>query len=151
MLLRAVSTKITIGVVAAAVVALVGTPVAGADSGPQPKVEYVDNVHWSQEADGSETVAYDAATFGSNNLEGDAKKETVWVLKVAHASFPNAPSVTVKVMGNMCDKYGNCSSKPGAHWLYQQSTLNRIRYDTVNPDDIWDLADGGEILANNWT
>src|SRR5277367_3444873 len=43
--------------------------VAGADSGPQPKVEYVENVHWSQEADGSETVAYDAATFGSSNLD----------------------------------------------------------------------------------
>jgi hypothetical protein len=28
-------------------------PGGGADSGPQPKVEYVDNVHWSQEADGS--------------------------------------------------------------------------------------------------
>ena len=54
---------------------------AAADSGPQPKVEYVQNVHWTQEADGTETVAYDAATFGSSNLEGDAKKETVWVLK----------------------------------------------------------------------
>jgi hypothetical protein len=137
--------------VAAAVAALVGTPVAGADSGPQPKVEHVENVHWSQEADGSETVAYDAATFGSSNLEGDAKKETVWVLKVAHASFPNVPSVTVNVMGNMCDKYGACSSKPAAHWLYQRSTLNRINYDNVNRDNIWDLADGGEILANNWT
>ncbi len=137
--------------VAAAVVALVGAPVAGADSGPQPNVEYVKNVHWSQEADGSETVAFDAATFGSSNLEGDAKKETVWVLKVAHASFPNVPSVTVNVMGNMCDKYGACSSEPAARWVYQQSTLNRIRYDSVNPDNIWDLADGGKILANNWT
>jgi hypothetical protein len=51
----------------------------------------------------------------------------------------------------MCDKYGACSSKPAAHWLYQRSTLNRINYDNVNPDNIWDLADGGEILANNWT
>jgi hypothetical protein len=137
--------------VAAAVAALVGTPVAGADSGPQPKVEYVENVHWTQEADGSETVAYNAATFGSSNLEGDAKKETVWVLKGAHDSFPNASSVTVNVMGNMCDKYGNCSSKPAAHRLYQASTLNRINYDNVNPDHIWDLADGGAILDNNWT
>ena len=61
-------------VVAAALPALIGTPVAGADPGPQPKVENVENVHWSQEADGSETVAYDAATFASSNLEGDAKK-----------------------------------------------------------------------------
>jgi hypothetical protein len=143
--------KLPAAVVAAAVIALVGTPAAGADSGPQPKVEYVENVHWSQEADGSETVAYDAATFGSSNLEGDAKKETVWVLKVAQASFPSASSVTVNVMGNMCDKYGACSSKPAAHWLYQRSTLNRINYDNVEPDNIWDLADGGEILANNWT
>ena len=45
----------------------------------------------------------------------------------------------------------NCSSKPAAHWLYQQSTLNRINYDNVNSDNIWNLADGGEILANNWT
>ena len=51
-------------------IALVGTPVAAADSGPQPKVEYVQDVHWTQEADGTETVAYDAATFGSSNLEG---------------------------------------------------------------------------------
>jgi hypothetical protein len=143
--------RLSSAAVAAAVVTLVGTPVAEADSGPQPKVEYVQNVHWSQEADGSETVAYDAATFGSDNLEGDAKKETVWVLKVAHASFPSASSVKVNVMGNMCDKYGNCSSKPAAHWLYQQSTLNRINYDNVSPDKIWDLADGGVILANNWT
>lgn len=143
--------RLSSAALAAAVVALVGTPVAGADSGPQPKVEYVQNVHWSQEADGSETVAYDAATFGSSNLEGDAKKETVWVLKVAHASFPNAPRVTVNVMGNMCDKYGNCSREPAARWIYQMTTLNRINYDNVNPDNIWDLADGGEILASNWT
>jgi uncharacterized protein with LGFP repeats len=141
----------SLALVAAAVIALVGTPVAAADSGPQPKVEHVDNVHWSQEADGSETVAYDAATAVSDNLEGDAKKETVWVLKVAHASFPNASSVTVNVMGNMCDKYGACDREPAARWVYQQSTLNRIRYDTVNSDNIWDLADGGEILAKNWT
>jgi len=49
--------------------------VAGADSGPQPKVEYVENVHWSQEADGSETVAYDAATFGSSNLDRGSRQE----------------------------------------------------------------------------
>jgi hypothetical protein len=134
-----------------ATVALFAAPLAHADSGPQPKVDYVQNVQWTQEADGSETVAYDAATFGSSNLEGDAKKETVWVLKVAHASFPNAPSVTVNVMGNMCDKYGNCSAKPAAHLVYQQVTLNKINYDNVNPDNIWDLADSGSIIANNWT
>src|SRR5271163_976458 len=131
--------RLSSAAVAAAVIALVGTPVAGADSGPQPKVEYVESVHWSQEADGSETVAYDAATFGSSNLEGDAKKETVRVLKVAYASFPNVPSVTVNVMGNMCDKYGACSAKKAAYWLYDSSTLNRINYDNVNPDNNWDL------------
>jgi hypothetical protein len=38
-----------------------------------------------------------------------------------------------------------------AHWVYQQVTMNRINYDNVNPDNIWDLADSGRIFANNWT
>lgn len=137
-------------------------PLAHADtpSGPQPKVDCgsiqncwgtVDNVRWFSQPDGSEEVHYDASTLASNNLEGDAKRETVMVLNVAHTTFPNAPEVTVVVEGNMCDEYGNCSRKPAARWIYYQSTLNRINYDNVDPDNIWNLADGGSVIANNWT
>ena len=29
--------------------------------------------------------------------------------------------------------------------------LSKINYDNVDSDNIWDLADSGRIIANNWT
>ena len=132
--------------------AMLGTGTANADpdSGPQPKVIWVDNVHWTQQADGSEVVSYPAERVTSN-LEGDAKVQTHRILEVAHASFPNAPSVTVDVDLRTCDKYGNCSVTRAAQWVYTRATLNRINWDLVKSDDIWDVADSGGILAGDWT
>ncbi|MCV7242948.1 hypothetical protein H7J83_09350 [Mycobacterium mantenii] len=123
---------------------------------PQGNTPSID-AHWSKDPDGTERV-----TFNEGSGEGDAKTDTVAVLKVAQASFPDATSVVVTITGDMCDPYGNCHNAAAATLVYSHDTMAKFNFsgDYFNrfstegekhKNQIWALADNCVTFANNWS
>ncbi len=110
---------------------------------------------WTKDADGTEHV-----TVHEDSGEGDAKTDTVAVLKVAQQYFPNT-TVAIVFMGSLCDPYGNCHDADVLDLVYDSTTMAKFdfsgdyfeRWSTQgqeNKNRIWALADSCLPHVNNW-
>jgi hypothetical protein len=110
---------------------------------------------WSKDADGTEHV-----TVTEDSGEGDAKTDTVAILKVAQQYFPNT-TVAITMTGSACDNFGNCHDKDLLDLLYSATTMSRFNFSgdffsrwstqgQENKNRIWALADSCVPHVNNW-
>jgi hypothetical protein len=111
---------------------------------------------WTKDPDGTEHV-----TVMEDSGEGDAKTDTVAILKVAKASFPDATAVAITFKGSSCDHYGNCSDADVLDLVYNQDTMSKFNFNgdyfsrfstqgEANKNRIWALADSCEPHVGNW-
>lgn len=78
-------------------------------------------------------------------VKDGARFETIEILEYARAAYPNASQVTVQGSYPMVDDYGNTSTNVVINLTYLRSTLDRINFDGVDKDKIWELADTAYI------
>jgi hypothetical protein len=75
-----------------------------------------------------------------------ARLKTIDILKYAHAAYPDADEVEVQGMFPTKDAYGNDDPNTVVvDVVYDQSTLNKINFDGMDSDRIWDIRDGGTV------
>jgi hypothetical protein len=110
---------------------------------------------WTKGADGTEHV-----TINEGSGEGDAKTDTVAVLKVAQQYFPGE-TISIVMLGSACDAYGNCHDKDVLDLLYDSATMAKFNFNgdyfsrwssqgQENKNRIWALADSCLPHVNNW-
>lgn len=88
-------------------------------------------------------------TISDNLTEGlikdGARFDTIDILKYATKTYPNAPEVAVQGTFPMKDAYGNTSTDVVVNLTYLRSTLDKINFEGVDKDKIWELHDSGFV------
>lgn len=97
--------------------------------------------------DGEEVTAKFAIhdNFTEGMIKDGARFDTIDILKYAKATYPNAASVNVKGTFPMKDAYGNTSTDTVIDLTYLRSTIDKINFDGVDKDKIWELRDSGIV------
>jgi hypothetical protein len=75
-----------------------------------------------------------------------ARQQTIEILRYAHETYPDARQVTVQGMFSTKDAYGN--SDPNTIVLnvsYLKSTIDKINFDGMDSDRIWEIRDSGMV------
>ena len=80
-------------------------------------------------------------------IKAGARYKTIEILKYAAATYPNAAQVTVVGTFPMEDAYGNTTTDEVINITYLRSTLDKINFDGVDKDNIWELMDSGSIAT----
>jgi hypothetical protein len=78
-------------------------------------------------------------------IKNGARFKTIEILKYAKATYPGASQVTVQGSFPMKDAYGNTSTDVVVNLTYLKSTIDKINFDGVDKDTIWELSDSGFI------
>jgi Protein of unknown function (DUF2510) len=78
-------------------------------------------------------------------IKDGARFDTIEILKYAQATYPNASQVNVQGTFPMKDQYGNTSTDVVINITYLRSTLDKINFDGVSKDQIWEIRDFGFI------
>jgi hypothetical protein len=78
-------------------------------------------------------------------IKDGARFDTIEILKYAQAMYPNASQVNVQGTFPMKDQYGNTSTDVVINITYLRSTLDKINFDGVSKDQIWEIRDFGFI------
>ncbi|GAB3029434.1 hypothetical protein H7J11_26465 [Mycobacterium bourgelatii] len=86
--------------------------------------------------------------FTKGMIKDGARLETIKILKYAKATYPNAAQVTVEGTFPMTDQYGNTSNDIVVNVIYERSTLDKINFDGVSKDRIWEIRDSGFIAPD---
>lgn len=74
-----------------------------------------------------------------------AQIDTIEVLRYAAAEYPTVARVWVQGSFPMVDQYGNTSTDVILNVGYDKSTLDKINFDGINPDKIWEIRDAGSV------
>jgi hypothetical protein len=83
--------------------------------------------------------------FTEGLIKDGARFETIDILKYAKATYPDASEVNVQGSFPMKDQYGNTSTEVVVNITYLRSTLDKINFDGVSKDRIWEIRDSGFI------
>lgn len=86
--------------------------------------------------------------FTKGMIKDGARFETIEILRYAKATYPNAAQVTVEGTFPMTDPYGNTSTDIVVNVTYLRSTLDKINFDGVSKDRIWEIRDSGFIAPD---
>ena len=79
-------------------------------------------------------------------IKDGARLDTIDILRYARATYPDASAVNVQGTFPMTDPYGNTSTQVAIDLTYSRATLNKINFDGVNKNSIWEIRDSGSIL-----
>ena len=79
-------------------------------------------------------------------IKDGARLDTIDILRYARAPYPDASAVNVQGTFPMTDPYGNTSTQVAIDLTYSRATLNKINFDGVNKNSIWEIRDSGSIL-----
>lgn len=79
-------------------------------------------------------------------IKDGARLDTIDILKYARATYPDASAVNVQGTFPMTDPYGNTSTQVAIDLTYSRATLNKINFDGVTKNTIWEIRDSGSIL-----
>jgi hypothetical protein len=79
-------------------------------------------------------------------IKDGARLDTIDILKYARATYPDASAVNVQGTFPMTDPYGNTSTHVAIDLTYSRATLNKINFDGVTKNSIWEIRDSGSIL-----
>lgn len=83
--------------------------------------------------------------FTKSMIARNAQRETVKILKWADEAYPQAVEVTVQGRFPMKDTYGNTSNMTILDVTYSRATLDKINFDGIDSDKIWDIRDYGTV------
>lgn len=83
--------------------------------------------------------------FTKSMIARNAQRETVEILKWADEAYPQAVEVTVQGRFPMKDAYGNTSNSTILDVTYSRATLDKINFDGIDSDKIWDIRDYGTV------
>lgn len=84
--------------------------------------------------------------FTEGMIKDGARTDTIDILKYARATYPDAAAVNVQGTFPMTDPYGNTSTQVAIDLTYSRATLNKINFDGVSKNSIWEIRDSGTIL-----
>ncbi|UGU03753.1 DUF2510 domain-containing protein [Mycobacterium intracellulare] len=79
-------------------------------------------------------------------IKDGARLDTIDILRYARATYPDASAVNVQGTFPMTDPYGNTSTQVAIDLTYSRETLNKINFDGVTKNSIWEIRDSGSIL-----
>ena len=79
-------------------------------------------------------------------IKSGARQDTIDILEYAKATYPNASQVRVTGSYPLTDDYGNTSTEIVINLTYLKSTLDKINFNGVASENIWELADRGYIV-----
>lgn len=79
-------------------------------------------------------------------IKDGARLDTIDILRYARATYPAASAVNVQGTFPMTDPYGNTSTQVAIDLTYSRETLNKINFDGVTKNSIWEIRDSGSIL-----
>ncbi len=88
---------------------------------------------------------HDAFTKGM--IARQAQRDTVKILKWADEAYPQAVEVTVQGRFPMKDAYGNTSNMTILDVTYSRATLDKVNFDGIDSDRIWEIRDYGTVHA----
>lgn len=74
-----------------------------------------------------------------------ARTTTRDILRYASTRYPQADQVVVRGRFPTEDAYGNGGNTIVLNVIYTRSTLDRINWDGINSDGIWNIRDGGFV------
>jgi hypothetical protein len=79
-------------------------------------------------------------------IKDGARLDTIDILRYAKATYPDASAVNVQGTFPMTDPYGNTSTHVAIDLTYSRATLNKINFDGVSKNSIWEIRDSGSVL-----
>lgn len=79
-------------------------------------------------------------------IKDGARHDTIDILRYARATYPDASAVNVQGTFPMTDPYGNTATHVAIDLTYSRETLNKINFDGVSKNSIWEIRDSGSIL-----
>ena len=79
-------------------------------------------------------------------IKDGARRDTIDILRYARATYPDASGVNVQGTFPMTDPYGNTSTQVAIDLTYSRTTLNKINFDGVTKNSIWEIRDSGSVL-----
>jgi hypothetical protein len=74
-----------------------------------------------------------------------AQDDTIRILKYARTEYPAASRVFVEGHFPVTDDYGNSSDGVVLNVGYDRATLDKINFDGISPDQIWEIRDVGMV------
>jgi hypothetical protein len=84
--------------------------------------------------------------YNETMIKDGARRDTIDILRYARATYPDAFSVNVRGTFPMTDPYGNTSTQVAIDLTYSRETLNKINFDGVSKNTIWEIRDSGSVL-----
>ncbi|OBA64304.1 hypothetical protein A5647_02635 [Mycobacterium sp. 1100029.7] len=84
--------------------------------------------------------------YSEGMIKDGARVDTIAILRYARATYPGASAVNVQGTFPMTDPYGNTSTEVAIDLTYSKATLDKINFDGVRKDSIWEIRDSGTIL-----
>jgi uncharacterized protein DUF2510 len=79
-------------------------------------------------------------------IKDGARHDTIDILRYARATYPDASAVNIQGTFPMTDPYGNTSTQVAIDLTYSRETLNKINFDGVSKNSIWEIRDSGSVL-----
>lgn len=84
--------------------------------------------------------------YSEQMIKDGARLDTIDILRYARATYPDASAVNVQGTFPMTDPYGNTSTQVAIDLTYSRATLNKINFDGVTKNSIWEIRDSGTVL-----
>lgn len=84
--------------------------------------------------------------YSESMIKDGARFDTIQILKYARATYPDASAVNVQGTFPMTDPYGNTATHVAIDLTYSRDTLNKINFDGVSKNSIWEIRDSGSVL-----
>jgi hypothetical protein len=79
-------------------------------------------------------------------IKDGARLDTINILRYARATYPAASAVNVQGTFPMTDPYGNTATHVAIDLTYTKATLDKINFDGVTKNSIWEIRDSGTVL-----
>lgn len=79
-------------------------------------------------------------------IKDGARLDTINILRYARATYPAASAVNVQGTFPMTDPYGNTATHVAIDLTYSKATLDKINFDGVTKNSIWEIRDSGTVL-----
>ena len=154
--------KWAIGIAVFAVLGLIGSIMRGTDDTsaadeptPTPSMtaeeaaddQPIEDRFAIDELDGVVTVTFAIRdNFTKNMIASGAKQDTLDALRLVVEEYPDYSTIFIYGTFPIVDQYGNEDPEGEILFLtYQRATVDLINFDGIDPDNIWDIRDGGRI------
>jgi hypothetical protein len=79
-------------------------------------------------------------------IKDGARLDTINILRYARATYSAASAVNVQGTFPMTDPYGNTATHVAIDLTYSKATLDKINFDGVTKNSIWEIRDSGTVL-----